>query len=265
MANQAAEEFFSNLPSETETEQTFDVFKEPESKKEDGQPVAEKPEETTPEPEEIERKKPLRSERRLEKQTEFMQRQWQEERDARIRLEEQVKALAESRQIEVDPDIQRLLTETKDPKEATAIFQSLMQKMRNEAEESALARMQELQAQGDDEVNSIVATIEDSIESIEDRYGVDLTNDLDTRRAFLDFADSIAPEDSDALPNMDTAWKLFQSTRKAPLSNVARKQEIAARGMVRSTNAKPEGKDLKPMSFEEMNRSGWWDKLIGRS
>jgi hypothetical protein len=192
-----------------------------------------------------------------------MQKQWQDEREARIRLEEQVKALAENRKIEVDPDIKKLLTEVNNPEEATRIFEGLIQKAQQRAEESALSRLQENQAKGDQEVDALADTIEENIESIEDRYGVDLTDDSKTRNAFLDFVDSIAPPNSDELPNMDAAWKYFQATRKPSTSNVERKQQIASRGMVRSSSPKPEGKDLKPMSFESLNQGNWWEKLIG--
>jgi hypothetical protein len=47
MSNPAAEEFFNSLPQETEEEQKFDIFKEPDAKPE-GTPEAEKPEDAKP-------------------------------------------------------------------------------------------------------------------------------------------------------------------------------------------------------------------------
>lgn len=256
--NDAAKEFFDNLESEEDTEPSFDIFTEPEAKPE---PTKE-PEPTVEEPED-EPKKPPRSERRAEKQREYYEQQLQEERDARIRLEEQVKLISQGKQTEVDPDIRKLLTEVKDPEEASQVFESLLSKVRREAEDAAYNRLQQAQNQGDEEVQAIRTQIEDSIEAIEDRYGVDLTNDTATRNAYLDFVDSIAPKDSDALPNMEAAWKLFQSTRKVSTSNVERKQQIASRGMVHSTNAKPEAKDVQPIGFDRLH-GDLWDRIIGK-
>ena len=263
--NKPAEDFFNNLPSEKETEPEFNFMEAaPEKDKTpteqvEVQPVASNEQQE----EEQERKKPLRSERRAEKQNEYLTKQVQEEREARIRLEEQVKNLASQRKVEADPDIKRLLTETKDPVEATQIFESLISRARKEAEEAADARFQQRQEQGDAEVNEIHSTIESSIESIEDRYGVDLTDDTKTRNAFLDFVDSIAPEDSDALPNMNAAWQLFQRNQTASPSNTARKAQISSRSMTRSTTTRPEGKNLQPISFDAINRGSWWEKMIG--
>lgn len=213
---------------------------------------------------EPERKKPLRSERRAEKQTNYALQQLQEEREARIRLEEQVKMLASQKKVEADPDIKRLLTETKDPEEATAIFQSLMDKAAQNARQQAREEWEKAQAEGDNEINAMADEIQDRLEVIEDRYGVDLTDDRETRNAFLDFVEAIAPEGSNELPNMNMAWTLFQRTQTAPPAQTERKAAISSRGMTRSIQPIPEGKNLKPVSFDNLNRGNWWDKVIKR-
>lgn len=260
--NKAAADFFDQLPSEVETEPEF-KFMEAEPEKDKTQ-VETPPEKVEPEAEkeEIERKKPLRSERRAEKQTEFLQKQWQEEREARIRLEEQVKALASQKVVETDPDIRKLLTEVKDPEEGTKIFGNLLNKIKQEAAQQAREEYLKAQSEGDEEVNELKSTIERSIESIEDRYGVDLTDDTNIRNAFLDFVESIAPEDSDALPNMNMAWKLFQANQRAPATESPRKNQVSSRSMTRSVQARPEGKNIKPVTFDEINKGNWWDKII---
>jgi len=263
--NKAAEDFFANLPSEKEAEgENFDMFKEAAPEKDKTpEPVEEVKEEPKEEPIESERKKPLRSERRAEKQTQYALQQLQEEREARIRLEEQVKALATQNKVEVDPDIKRLLTETKDPEEATQIFNSLLNKAAERARQEAREEWKNAQAEGEGEVNAMADNIQDRLEAIEDRYGVDLTEDTATRNKFLDFVESIAPEDSDELPNMNTAWRLFQQTQKAPPAQVERKAAISSRGMTRSVKPIPEGTNLKPMTFDNLNRGKWWDKIRG--
>ena len=234
--------------------------KTPEPKPEEH--IEEENKEEEKEPETQERKRPLRSERRENKQNEFMQRQWQEEREARIRLEEQVKALSEARKLPADPDIKRLLTEVKDPEEATQIFQDLIARAGQQAEERAVERFRQVQAEENAEVDAIRDTIEESLEDIEDTYGADFSN-AKTRNAFLDFVEKIAPQDSDDLPNMRSAWEIFQSTQKAPTANTERKAAISTRSMTRPTQAVPEGKNLQRLTFDSINRGSWFDKIIG--
>ena len=253
--NNAAADFFASLPSEKETEPNFNLM-EP----------TEKPAPVEEEPviEEVEnREKPLRSERRAEKNYEFLRNQLQEEREARIRLEEQVKANVSTRKTEADPDIKRLLTEVKDPEEASQIFESLLSKVRSEAETSAFERYKAAQAEGDEETNQLAQTINEKVEAIEDKYGVDLTSDKKTRGAFLDFVNEMSDPDSDALPNMDFAWRQFQKTMKAPAGDTARKSQISSRSMTRSSTTRPEGKNIQPMTFDALNRGNFWENLIG--
>lgn len=256
--NNAAADFFNSLPSEKETEPVFNFMEEPEK-----QPV-QKEEEPAPiaDEEEAERKKPLRAERRSEEQRKYYEEKLSEEREARIRLEEQVKAIASGNKREADPDIKRLLTEVKDPEEASQIFESLLSKVRQEAETSAFEKYRAAQSEGEAEVSKLAATINEKLEAIEDRFGVDLTDDKATRTAFLDFVNSIAPEDSDELPNMNAAWKLFQTSQKAPAGNTQRKSQISSRSMTRSSTTRPEGKDIKPMTFDALNRGNFWENLI---
>lgn len=259
--NQAASDFFASLPSEKETEPEFKFMEEPEKEPEQESKETETEARAEEAPEEdIENKRPNRKERRVEKQTEFLQKAWEEEREARIRLEEQVKALANTKR-EIDPDIKKILAGGVELDEAAAIFETILSKNSQEAEARALARLQELQSQDQQEVQSLAEEINQHIESIEDRYGVDLTDDADTRSAFLDFAESLAPQDSDALPNMDMAWRLFQSTRKAPPAQTERKASISSRSMTRSIQSRPEAKNLEPMSFDKLERSNIWDKV----
>lgn len=266
--NKPAEDFFANLPSEKEIEKdNFDMFKEAEPEKDKTLEQAESVEKPK-EDEFIEngnRRKPLRSERRVEKRDSYFQERLQEEREARIRLEEQVKLLSTQTKVEVDPDIKKLLTETKDPEEATRIFNNLISKAEQRAAEKAMENIRQFQEKGNDEVNAIARDIQDRLESIEDRYGVDLTDDTKTREEFLDFVKSIAPEDSDELPNMNAAWRYFQKTRTAPPTQTERKAAISSRGMTRSVQPVPEGKNLKTMSFDNLNRSKWWNKIIGNN
>ena len=264
--NKAAEDFFSSLPKEEEVEgKNFDMFNGDEPEKDKTVEVSEEVKE--PEGDEHieneDRKKPLRSNRRAEKQTNYLQDRLQEEREARIRLEEQVKALATQNKVDVDPDIKRLLTETKDPEEATRIFESLISRAEQRATDKAAESYRQFQAEGDNEINEMSENIQDKLESIEDRYGVDLTDDTDTRNKFLDFVESIAPEDSDELPNMSMAWRLFQQTQTAPSAQTERKAAISSRGMTRSVKSIPEGKNLQPMNFDQINRGSWWDKIRG--
>ena len=267
--NKAAQDFFDNLPSEDEEKgQNFDMFNEaePEKDKKEEAPAdyeTQEQEEEGKEPSKEERKKPLRSERRAEKQTNYALEQLQQEREARIRLEEQVKMLATQKKVEADPDIKRLLTEANDPEEATAIFQSLMDKAAEKARQEAREEWKKAQSEGDQEVAKMASVIQERLESIEDQFGVDLTDDKDTRNKFLDFVNELADPDSDALPNMNRAWQLFQKQQIAGPSQTERKAAISSRGMTRSVKPIPEGKNLTPMTFDSINRGSWWDKIRG--
>lgn len=260
--NKAAEDFFANLPKESETEPEFNLMQdEPEKDKTD----EEKPEEPKEEEHiENERKKPLRSERR-EQERRYYEEKLAEEREARIRLETRLDEMAKARKVEADPDIKKiLLGEIKDADEAAQMFEGILSKAEQRAEERAYQRMIEAQSARDKGVNEILETIERSLEAIEDHYGVDLTDDIKTRNEFLDFVESIAPEDedSDELPNMRTAWQLFQSTRKAPVTESARKAQVSSRSMTRSVSPRPSGENLQPVTFDSLNRGNWWERHI---
>lgn len=271
----AADEFFANLPTETESEPEFNFFKESEKPNE---PEAEKPEKEPEEPsdnepeeddEPTDRKKPLRSERRSQKQREYYESELAKEREERIRMEERLKAFENVTKKEVDPNIKKLLYEVKDAEEGTEIFNEILSNMRTSMRDEILNELSSYQSRESEQVNEIYNQIESSLEDIEDRYGVDLTDDTETRNAFLDFVEGIAPEDSDELPNMRTAWKIFASTRKAGPSATEEKKAIASRAMVRSSasamqnrGGAPEG--AKPVSFDNLN-SSLWSKIIGRN
>lgn len=263
--NDAAKQFFDSLPSEKDAEPEYDLFSEPQPEKEQSQEEAQpetEPETAEEDTQEPERRKPLRSERRAEKQREYYEAQLREEREARIRAEERARTREEENK--PDPDMLKLLKGGISEEEGVEIFNRLLTRTQEAAEERAFARFESREIQDEQEIDEIHGEIEGAIESIEDRYGVDLTDDTRTRNAFLDFAESIAPQDSDALPNMDSAWRLFQATRKAGPSQVERKQQIASRGMVRSTvNQAPGNSDsAKPMTFDRLSRGDWWDRFI---
>lgn len=266
---QAANEFFNNLPTESETEKDFKIFEEPkvETKQETAEPTPatqEASEETSEETSGISerpQRKPTRAERRFEEHRQQMEEELARARERIAVLEHDRTQSGKSE--EVDPNIKRLLYEVKDPEEGTKVLNDILKNMSAKMREEFRAELETMRASEEGEVDQLYGEIERNIESIEDRYGVDLTDDVDTRNAFLDFVESIAPANSDELPNMEAAWRYFQSTRKAGPSNVARKQEIASRSMTRSVNSKPKPENVKPVSFDEINRGGWWDKIVG--
>lgn len=252
--NQSAEDFFSKLPTEEEKNGKDFQFFEEKPAEEPKEPEQKPEKEEAEEPKAEERKKPSRSERREERQTNWLTQQLREEREARIRMEEQLKSLASQKDIPVDPDIKRLLTEAKDPKEATEIFDGLLKKIEQKAIASAEERFRQLSAEDEGAVDAQASEINEALEDIEDAYGVELPRGSELRSDFLDFVERISPKNSDDLPDMNEAWEIFSEMNKPRGQNVEQKKQISARSMVKSTNSnsRPPQSDLKPVNFDNI-------------
>ena len=108
-------------------------------------------------------------------------------------------------------------------------------------EERAYQRLiqeREREESAEKEVENILA---ESIENIEDEYGVDLTSKdpvvKKTRVDFLKYVEKIAPKDENgeitSFPDMNSAFETFQELRKRT-SNNGRAKDLASRGTSRS-------------------------------
>jgi hypothetical protein len=101
-------------------------------------------------------------------------------------------------------------------------------------EDKALSATRQLEAERQAEQEAITE-LESGLESIEETFNVDLTNNKKLRAEYLDFIERIAPKDEDgevvSFPDFQESFKLFKEMKK-PQPNM-RAREIASKGMTR--------------------------------
>lgn len=229
--NNAVDEFFSGLPSEDK--QVADIFAEATgtdttipAKGNAGAEV-----EASGEEEPHKNRRHRRLEAALAK-----------EREARIAAEARAEGRAEGQREsvapgEVDP---RLVQMYGDNTAAIKLHQGLLEDSEKRAEERALARFEARQAEKTQEDAQLDSLITGELESLEDKFNVDLTSDSPAARKlrtdYLEFVERVSPKDQNGLvtdfADFDSSWDIFQSTRKATGSpTAARAKEIAGRSM----------------------------------
>lgn len=254
-----AQKFFDSLPDES-NEVAIDFSKELGKQADEPQEEPKKVAEAVKREEEEPAQRTTRRERR-DSQMRYYEEQIAKERAERELLAEQVKKLsADSKQVE-DPRIKKLLYEVKDPAEGSALFKEMLQDMRKEAVQDAFSQLNKSQEDASSAEQALVDEVEDNLELVEDKYGVDLSDDTDTRNDFLDFMKDLSSDESFA--NFDTGWRLFSQTRKAPRSDNTRAKQIASRGMVKSTVSRLAPEKVMPLTRESLDSV--WSRIIGKS
>lgn len=242
------DEFFGNLPSEDK--QVANVFDENKPTEKATEQVPQVESELKPEDGE-ERKN--RRHRRLE---EALQR----ERESNIALNERIKVLAEvgdigyskGTQNDVDPDLVRVFGDTDTGKEVARILKNKIDTATQTAEERALQRFKDEQAQTIQEQKQFESFIDSKLETLEDTYNIDLTSDAPaarkSRRELLELVERLSPKDENGsvkdFADFDSAFDILQKTRTQPTSEtVNRQKEIAARSMQKSAPGGSESAD----------------------
>lgn len=127
-------------------------------------------------------------------------------------------------------------------------------------EKGAQRALQQLREQEDAKRRAEAETtreIEEGLESIEDKFNIDLSSNSPiarkTKNDFLEFAKKLSPKDSEgkviALPDLPTTFELFQETRKKP--DNSRAKELASRSMERSGTAST-ATPQKPVTWDNV-------------
>jgi len=107
--------------------------------------------------------------------------------------------------------------------------------------ERAYQKLTEEKQREEAETREVEEQLYNSINEIEETYGVDLTSKdpvvKKTRVDFLKYVEKIAPKDSNGeilyMPDMNSAFETFQELRKRP-SSTGRAKDLASRGTSRS-------------------------------
>jgi hypothetical protein len=265
-----AQKFFDSLPSDKE-KPDHQFFEKPTAEKREAE-VSSSKEEPAPEPEKDEdaEVKRMNRQQRREASMRYYEQQLAEERAARERMEDQLKALSQKDKDDQDDRLKELFGDTPEGKKASKIIQELL----SEKEQSAVEKAREYYQQSQDEVSkeeeAHLGEIYSSLEAIEDEHGVDLTSKEASgiRADFLDFVENLSPKDARgelmAYADFDNAWELFAQTRKATKSpeTQARQKQLASRGVQRSATQRPDPTKLEPMTFEKAGNM--FDKMFGR-
>jgi len=131
------------------------------------------------------------------------------------------------------------------------------------AEQRALSKFQESLQEEKQAQKQFESYISDSLENLEDEYGVDLTSNSPKakkeRADFLDLVGKLSPKDSEGnvtgYADFNEAFSLYRSIKgKEVQSEVTNeKKQLASRSMARSTDVatkQPIG-EMKPLSFGE--------------
>lgn len=229
------QKLFDDLPTEDKRE--ADIFgAEPVV-----QPATEKVEDVVA-PEKDDEPRKNRRHRRLENQL-------AEEREARIRAEERVKALAEYGSKAPDTTVDDRLLRMYGPEnaEAAKLHMELLNDFGKKAEERAIQRMQESQAEATRKQVEFEKFIDDELESIEDQFDVDVTSDSPAarkaRKEFLSLVQKLSPKDTNGeianYADFHEVWDIYQSRQEAPVQDASRAKEIAARTMQKPGSAAP--------------------------
>jgi len=107
--------------------------------------------------------------------------------------------------------------------------------------ERAYQRLTEENQREEAEIKQVEETLYNSIDQIEEDYGVDLTSNdpvvKKTRVDFLKYVEKVAPKDENGeilyLPDMNATFETFQELRKKA-SSTGRAKDLASRGTSRS-------------------------------
>lgn len=148
-------------------------------------------------------------------------------------------------------------------KQAWILQQKLIAQAVEEAEQRALSKFQAISQEEKQAQKQFESYISDSLENLEDEYGVDLTSNSPKakkeRADFLELVGKLSPKDSEGnvtgYADFNEAFSLYRSIKgKEAQSEVTNeKKQLASRSMAKSTDVaikQPIG-DMKPLTFGE--------------
>lgn len=238
------EKFFDGLPSE-ETQGRVQDFLNEEGKK---------PESTTPAeggavetPEEGTGPRKNRRHRRLEKQL-------QEEREARIAAEARAAGRSEAERFaqgvntDLPPEWLAVYGDTPESRQAWSVQKKLFENFQESAKQSAIQEIEQRQAAARQQEKEFESFIDTELEEIEDEFNVDVTSDAPAarkaRREFLELVEKLSPKDENGTitgyADFQEVWRQYSNSKtKVVDTTVDRQKELAARGMERTTVTTP--------------------------
>lgn len=236
--HKTVDEFFNSLPSEDKKGQ--DIFEDGKSTNAEKKPEPEKEKEIEPEevPDEIKNRRHRRLEEKL-----------QAERESNIALAERVKILSEqdkfTKETSIDPRIGKLFdTSTDLGKENAQRLADLLSDYSTKAKEEALREIADKQLEEKEEQKSYENFIDKGLESLEDRYNIDLTSDAPqarkARREFLEMVEKLSPKDDEGsitgYADFDSTYEIYKEKHTEKIDN-SRQKEIASRSMQKSNSS----------------------------
>lgn len=135
-------------------------------------------------------------------------------------------------------------------RKAAQITQSLLDKAVARAKQETLEEFQKTRQYEEAEVERELETVDSEIESIEDRFNVNLSGDTEQskklRNGFLSFVEKLSHKDEqgniDQYADFGAVWEEY-SNRMNTVST-SRNKELASRGMVRSGSTTVKTQDL---------------------
>lgn len=238
------DKFFQDLPAQDK--QVADIFADPTAEPKD-EPA--KAEETKEEPEVKEDEEgDLSQEARKNRRHRRLEEALQRERESNIALNERIKTLAEVSKVQSDGEVPAewiaLLGDSPEAKKAWLLQQSLLNQSVERARETLKEELQAEQRAQEEELQKYESEIDSNLETIEEKYGVDLTSNSPKakreRNEFLNLVEKLSPKDEDGgireFADFDSTFELYHQSKVREKSPVTEKQkELASRSMQSSS------------------------------
>lgn len=225
-----------------ETEKKEDILTAPLKDEADETGTDKETDKENPDEDEHEDKfKKNRHHRRLEKQL-------QDERDARILMEGKLKAIDENSNssIQVDERLSRMYGTEEGGKEAALLHQQILNDEIAKAKKEIIDSVHEERVREQQEVKRQEEYIDSELESLEDDLGIDLTSNAPSakkaRNGFLEALMKLSPKDESGnikeYADAGSAWEYYTLKNPVKPSKTAQRQkELSSKGMDNPGNA----------------------------
>jgi hypothetical protein len=139
-----------------------------------------------------------------------------------------------------------LYGDTPEARKAWDVNLVLLNRAKQEAKEEAISEFKNEQESAAKEQKKFESFIDNSLEDLEDDFGVDLTSDAPAarkaRREFLEMIQDLSPKDDAGTiigyADFEKTFKLYQDSRKQDKnSSTDKRKELAARSMTKGSNS----------------------------
>lgn len=153
--------------------------------------------------------------------------------------------------------------DNEDTRKAWKFQEKLLNDYKTQARQEALDAFRSEQERERAETEQAEEFIDNSLEELEESYGIDLTSKAPAARKarteFLDLVQRLSPKDTDgnitSYVDFNEAFELYQSRKQVSSPETSRKQSLASRSMAKSSDAPaPKEEYEKGMGFEGVAR-----------